>query len=111
MDQQKSLVFCINQIDKGSKVTKTVDLLLKLPCTHGLMELMNGKTSGDQVKADLHDVVDHETVNNFKLYYWGDVSNKSGEVCILFGQYCLMSIISCRPGVGCMNLCMYFTKY
>ena len=72
---RKDLMFGITQVDKGAKVTTSVEVLLKLPTSEKLANHMSTAKSGSQFKLNLHDMVDSEFIKKFQTFYWGDVSD------------------------------------
>lgn len=79
-DTRKALTFCIESIEKGTKTTTSVSVLLKLPDTDELtacMKSMDKGTGIKQFKACVHKVLPKDFIESFNTPYWGEVSGQA----------------------------------
>ena len=74
IDSQK-LCFNIRHVERGEKITTSVELLYDLDLSQAYVKTLFDKLKPNEpLKEKLFNVVGQEERDAFKMYFWGDIS-------------------------------------
>ena len=69
------LCYNVRHLEKGEKVTTTVEILYDLDLSQAYVKTLFDKLKPNEpLKEKLFNVVGQEERDDFKMYFWGDIS-------------------------------------
>ena len=75
----KAITFAVKSVEKGEKIIKSTEVLLRLELNESLTAIVNDydelSKGQDGARAKLEDVTSEKFRASFRCYFWGDVSN------------------------------------